>query len=215
MSKDRRIVFLCGEAEGDAFRRHTAELAPEIETQWVSSVASLDFATRYGGACTRLISFLTDVIVPAEILSRLGPVPYNVHPGSPDYPGAHGLSFAIFEEANTFGVTAHEMTAAVDAGPIVFADRFALPPDAELVSFGNEVYARAVAIVDHVIRHAARTDAPLPHAREVWSARQCTRARLNALLTSADYLLPAEAERLRRACGPLLEKHKRAQAKHG
>lgn len=215
MSAPRRIIFLCGEAEGDAFRRHVAELAPEVETLWVASRASLDFATRRGGERTRLISFLTDVIVPRTILARLGPMSYNVHPGSPEYPGAHGLSFAIFEGATTFGVTAHEMVAKVDAGPIVLADRFALPPDAELLKFGNDVYARAVRVVAHLINHAIRTDAPLPRAREAWAKRQCTRAKLNALLTSADYLLPADHARLRRACGPHLEKYKRAQASHG
>ncbi|MEM1381393.1 MAG: hypothetical protein AAGH41_12295 [Pseudomonadota bacterium] len=212
MTAPRRIIFLCGEAEGDAFRQHVSALAPEVETQWVASASSLDFATRYNTEKTRLISFLTDVIVSEDILNRLGPTPYNVHPGSPDYPGAHGLSFAIFEQSPTFGVTAHEMTARIDDGPIVLVDRFALPRDAELISFGNEVYARAVAVVDMIIRHAVASDAPLPHQRERWAKRQCTRAKLKALLTSADYLLEGDRERLVRACGPHFEKHQRARA---
>ncbi|MEM9839899.1 MAG: formyltransferase family protein [Pseudomonadota bacterium] len=215
MTNKRRIIFLCGEAEGDAFRTHVAEIAPEVETQWVASVASLDFATRRDGERTRLISFLTDVIVPARILERLGPTPYNIHPGSPDYPGAHGLSFAIYEEAEVFGVTVHEMAASVDTGAIVRADRFPLPSEAELLQFGSEVYAHAVQAAAKVIEHAVRTDDLLPHARESWASRQCTRAKLNALLTSADYLLPADRARLRRACGPHWDKHMRAQASHG
>lgn len=215
MSADRRILFLCGEAEGNAFRRHVEALAPGLETQWVASRAGLDFATRRGASRTRLISFLTDVIVPPEIIARLGPKPYNIHPGSPDYPGAHGLSFAIFERARTFGVTAHEMTPRVDAGPIVHVSRFALPSDAELVSFGNEVYARAVDVVDLLIRHAVASDGPMVPTGETWSRRQCSRARMDALLASADYLLPEDRARLERACGPHLESRTGTGIRHG
>ncbi|GGY50897.1 formyltransferase family protein [Parvularcula lutaonensis] len=216
MSFDRRIIFLCGKAEGEAFRAHVASVKPDLETVWVSSVAGLDFATRSGGHRTRLISFLTGVIVPKTILDRLRPQPINVHPGPPEYPGAHGLTFAIFNGAHEFGVTAHEMAAKVDAGPILQVARFALPSDADLVGFGNEVYARAVSVVNDVINHCIETDGPMPHApRERWSDNHCTNKRLNALLTASEYLLPEDRKRLVRACGPHLEEFRRAQRRHG
>jgi len=215
MTDPRRIIFLCGEAEGEAFREHVERLMPGFETQWVSSVSSLDFATRQASERTRLISFLTSVIVPDYILERLGPTPYNVHPGSPEYPGAHGLTFAIYEGSHSFGVTAHEMTKSVDAGPIVLVDRFSLPQDAELVSFGNEVYARAIAIVDMLIRHALQSDEPMPHRHDRWAPPQCTWARLNTLMESADYLVPNDRARLERACGPHLDQYREAQRSHG
>lgn len=215
MSYDRRIIFLCGEAEGDAFRSHVAKMAPGLETLWVSSIPALDFATRSGGHRTRLITFLTDVIVPGKILERLRPKPYNIHPGPPEYPGAHGLVFALFDQAREFGVTAHEMTARVDDGPIVMVDRFHLPNDAELVSFGNEVYARAVAIADHIIRHCVETDKALPVRNEFWSDNHCTSKRLKSLLTASDYLMPEDLKRLERAAGPHLDEHRRAKRRHG
>lgn len=216
MTFERRIIFLCGEEEGEAFRSHVARFAPQLETVWVSSVASLDFATRSGGHRTRLISFLTSVIVPETILKRLRPTPINIHPGPPEYPGAHGLAFAIFNEARTFGVTVHEMTARVDDGPILMVDRFSLPPDAELVSFGNDVYARAVAMADHVIQHCIHSDGPMPRARnEVWADNHCTSKRLERLLAAAPSLLPADLERLRRACGPHLDEFRKAQRRNG
>ncbi|NRA29275.1 MAG: hypothetical protein HRU11_03355 [Parvularculaceae bacterium] len=215
MTDPRRIIFLCGEAEGEAFREHVETLAPGFETQWVSTVSSLDFTTRQASERTRLISFLTDVIVPEDIINRLGLVPYNVHPGSPEYPGAHGLSFAIYEGSHNFGITAHEMATKVDTGAIVLVDRFSLPQDAHLLSFGNEVYARAVAVVDMVIRHCLETDDPMPHRHERWAPPQCTWARLNTLMSSAQYLTPNDRDRLERACGPHLERYQRAQRRHG
>lgn len=216
MSFDRRLVFLCGEAEGEAFRGHVARFAPNLETIWCSSVSGLDFATRGGGHRTRLISFLTDHIVPGKILDRLRPQPINIHPGPPEYPGAHGLSFAIFDGAPTYGVTVHEMAEKVDDGPILMVDRFALPSDADLVPFGNDVYARAVAMADHVIQHCIQTDGPMPLARvEQWADNHCTRKRLKTLMTASAYLTPTDRKRLRRACGPLLTDHVRAASHHG
>jgi hypothetical protein len=216
MSFDRRLIFLCGEAEGEAFRAHVQKLDPTLKTVWVSSVSGLDLVTRSGGHRTRLVTFLTDVIVPAEILARLRPKPINIHPGPPEYPGAHGLTFAIFNGASHYGVTVHEMTARVDDGPILMVDRFPLPRDAELVSFGNEVYARAVAMADHVIHHCVRTDGPMAHARgEAWSKHHCTKRRLKALLTAQDYLKGEDSVRLKRAAGPFLEKPERAATGHG
>ena len=149
------------------------------------------------------------------MLERLGPVPYNIHPGSPEYPGAHGLNFAIFEGARKFGVTAHEMTARVDAGAIVIADLFDLPVDAEALGFGDEVYARAVSVIDRVIRHCVMTDLPMRHSSHRWAARQCTKQRLRALITSSAHLLPTDFARLQRALGPELAQELGDRRKHG
>ncbi len=212
MSFERRLIFLCGEAEGEAFRGHVERLAPGLETIWCSSVSALDFATRSGGHRTRLICFLTDNIVPGKILERLRPQSINIHPGPPEYPGAHGLQFAIFDQAHTFGVTVHEMSEKVDGGPILMVDRFSLPADAEVMTFGNEVYARAVGMADHVIQHCVQTDGPMPPAKaERWTNNHCTRKRLRTLMDAANYLTPEDRKRLQRACGPLLDQDKRAQ----
>ena len=216
MTPQRRLIFLCGEAEGEAFRAHVGRLAPGLETVWCSTIAALDFATRTGGENARLISFLTDHIVPKKILDRLVPQPLNIHPGPPEYPGAHGLSFAIFENARTYGVTVHEMAAKVDDGPIVMVDRLAMPLDAELVAFGDQVYARAVALADKVIQHCIASDDPIPPAEyEAWSEHHCTRKRLKELMAAANLLTPPDRARLARACGPLLDEHVKAASSHG
>ncbi|MEM1409868.1 MAG: formyltransferase family protein [Pseudomonadota bacterium] len=215
MTSRRRIIFLCGEAEGEAFREHVESISPGFETQWVGTAASLDFATKQDTERTRLISFLTDVIVPGEIIERLGLTPYNIHPGSPEFPGAHGLNFAIFEEATSYGVTVHEMTPSVDTGPIVLTERFPLPPGSDLLTFGDQVFRHAISLADRVICHAVETDDPLPRAPDLWSGPQRTKAKFTALLTSADYLLPHDRERLARAAGPHLKRYQKAHRSYG
>ena len=79
-------------------------------------------------AGTRLISMLTDVIVPENILSGLDGPAYNFHPGPPEYPGSHAASFAVYYDADGFGVTLHEMAAQVDSGPIIEVRRYDMPP---------------------------------------------------------------------------------------
>ncbi|MEO1043190.1 MAG: formyltransferase family protein [Pseudomonadota bacterium] len=212
---NRRLLFLCGQKEGLAFRQHAESLAPGIETLWVDNVESLDVVTEENAERTRLLSFLTNVIVPQRILRRLGPTPYNVHPGSSDYPGAHGINFAIWEGADTFGVTAHEMTATVDSGAIVISDTFALPADADALSFGDHVYARAVSVMDRVIRHCVTSDRQMPRDGTRWSTRQCTKRRLDGLLAAAPSLLPADFSRLQRALGPDLWPNDFAKHRHG
>lgn len=62
-----------------------------------------------------LISFLNGHIVPAD---RLGVPAYNVHPGTPDFPGALPFHFAAYAGSWMAGATLHRMTAEVDAGEI-------------------------------------------------------------------------------------------------
>ncbi|WP_395077075.1 formyltransferase family protein [Hyphococcus sp.] len=167
---------------------------------------------RTGGAA-RLISFVTDVIVPANLLSRLKLTPYNIHPGPPEYPGSHADSFAIWEEADTFGVTAHEIAPLVDSGPIVAVYRFAMPPSPERIALADLAYAKAINVFAVVAAHCAENDEPMPRMpEECWSAVKRTRSQFRALCDSASDVAGAEAERLARACGPALTIQCRADA---
>jgi len=130
---------------------------------------------------TRLIAFCTGVIVPADILAALGPVPYNIHPGPPEYPGVHPESLAIWEGAETFGATAHEMHAAVDAGPIVAVDRFDMPPRPERTALADRAYPVALNLFAMVADWCAMTDAAMPEARHAaWGPRKMTMRKYRA-----------------------------------
>jgi methionyl-tRNA formyltransferase len=76
---------------------------------------------------SRLISFFNEFIVPPTILKLLGYGGVNFHPGPPSLPGHAPYSFAIYQEAKTHGVTAHEMLDRVDSGQIIAVETFPIP----------------------------------------------------------------------------------------
>ena len=44
---------------------------------------------------------------------------YNIHPGSPDFPGRDPHHWACYSEAKRFGATIHEISKKVDCGKII------------------------------------------------------------------------------------------------
>src|SRR5258708_40352093 len=63
-----------------------------------------------------LISFLSPWVMPPSLLARTSRAAINFHPGSPDYPGFACYSFALYDMAQTYGVTCHHMDERVDSG---------------------------------------------------------------------------------------------------
>jgi len=92
-------------------------------------------------ARARLIAFATPVIVPGRILASLGYGAYNFHPGPPQYPGWAPAHFALYEQANEFGVTVHAMAEHVDSGPIVDVMLFPIPADIGAMALEGIAYA--------------------------------------------------------------------------
>lgn len=88
-----------------------------------------------------LVSFGSSIIVPADILAKFSGGAYNIHAASPDYPGRDPHHWAVYEEANNYGATAHIMTNKVDDGPIVDLELFDVCPNTrpeELLKRANE-----------------------------------------------------------------------------
>lgn len=197
----RRIILLTGPDEGPFLRELFLKLEPQLD---VTAVPDLDALTAAVDRCdgnARLIAFLTAVIVPAALLDRLKVTPYNIHPGPPEYPGAHPECFAIWEQAEGFGVTAHEMTARVDEGPIVAVYRFDMPANPDRIALSELTFLRALDVIAAVARHCAATDAPMARLDETWASRKRTRDEFRALRASTADMAPAGLERLVRACG--------------
>jgi methionyl-tRNA formyltransferase len=65
-----------------------------------------------------LIAFSTGVIVPESALKKVSSA-YNLHPGSPNYPGRDPHYWAMNDGADRFGCTAHVMDLVVDSGDII------------------------------------------------------------------------------------------------
>jgi methionyl-tRNA formyltransferase len=86
-----------------------------------------------------LFSLLSPVIVPPELLDNAAVACINFHPAPPEYPGVGACSYALYDDATSFGVTAHLMSARVDSGAILAVKRFPVRGDDRC----NELSARA------------------------------------------------------------------------
>ena len=197
----RRIILLTGPDEAPFLRELFLKLDPQLEVTAAHDLGALTAAVDRCDGNARLIAFLTAVIVPTGLLDRLKVTPYNIHPGPPEYPGAHPECFAIWEEAEGFGVTAHEMTARVDEGPIVAVYRFDMPANPDRIALSELTFLRALDVIAALARHCAMTDAPMARLDETWALRKRTRRELRDLRASTAEVAPAGLERLVRACG--------------
>lgn len=195
-----RILILTGAREAPHLRKFVRRLNPDLPVSVALGDKDLVAQLRGRADHTRLISFLTDVIVPAEILEALGPTPYNIHPGPPEYPGSKPEAFALFDGAREFGVTVHEIAVKVDDGPIVHVERFDIDPLAERISLGDQTYALAVNVFAKIAEYCAHNESALPTVNESWGVTKGTNKKFRTLCRR-----PApsheELEHLMRCCG--------------
>ncbi len=173
------IILLTGDVEGPHFRvilesHNPALVVVHAQTRDELEAACLRPTT--GGGARRLISFSTSVIVPAAVLEALGLPAYNFHPGSPEYPGSHAASFAIYDGAGRFGATAHLMEEKVDCGPIVAAEWFVVPEKARFLDLEIKTYELLLKIFADLVPHLATSDNPLPAIDAQWSGTKHTNA---------------------------------------
>jgi len=130
---------------------------------------------------TRLVSFGSDVIVPAAVLEALDCGAYNFHPGPPSYPGRFPSTFFIEDGGRLFGSTVHEMAAQVDSGPINAVDRFEVPADLHCVDLNLLSFHSLLALFKKLAPHLAVDEAPLARTDAVWSGRTTTQRDFDAL----------------------------------
>ena len=96
---------------------------------------------KYSGeflAESRLISFISTVIVPTKILDGLGYDGINFHPGPPTHPGWASVNFAIYDEDESYGVTAHYMIEKIDAGKIIGIDFFEIDTNIKVTELNDK-----------------------------------------------------------------------------
>lgn len=198
----RHICVLNSGEEGP----HLADFLRQQRTGLVVSVArtleELDAIVSDQDGKVRLISIVSDVIVPKRILDQLVVTPYNIHPGPPAYPGYNPECWAIWEQAAEFGVTAHVMVTKVDAGAIVAVSRFAMPDHPERLSLNEFTLAQAIKVFALVGAHCASSDADMPHMDESWRTPKRTRKDFAELCSMTEGLSAGDVIRLKAACGP-------------
>lgn len=201
----RRIVLLTGEAEAPILAAILRAADASIDVDAALTAPDLDRLMATSVPQTRLVSFCSAVIVPQAILAGCGAGAYNFHPGPPEYPGRFPGVFALYDGAARFGVTVHEMTAAVDAGPIVGAEWFDIPAGCALQQL-EELAFMALADKFRILAPMlTRLDRALPRLPYRWSGRKTRKADVDALCRITPGLPQHEVERRHRACGEFLE----------
>ncbi len=196
-----RLILLTGEVEAPHLSEMLQKQSSRLVVDAVTNAEGLNAATAGGLGGARLVSFLSDVIVPATVLIDLDGPAYNFHPGPPAYPGSFVAGFAIYDGAAEFGVTLHEMAPAVDSGAIVDVWRFPIPEDAKFLDVERTSYATALQMFADYAPYLATDDTPLPHTEEIWSDRQCTKAEAERLKRIEADLSEEEIVRRYRAFG--------------
>ncbi len=173
------IVLLTSPEEGPFLKAKLLQELPELAVETVSDEQALRQARQNNdhrnGDLLRLIAFCTDVIVPADLLGGFTCGAYNFHPGPPAYPGAHAASFAIYEQATTFGVTAHEMLEMVDAGVIVGVEEFAIPMDVRFLDLEVLTYQYLLGLFDRLLPQLCNLQQPLPSLDIRWGENKRTK----------------------------------------
>lgn len=181
----------------DALRRHN----PSLPIVCVQTGDELANASATAGPFDRLIAFCTSVIVPPAELGRLGGAGYNIHPASPDYPGSHPASFAIYDGVARFGATAHEMAPRVDSGPIVDVEWFDVAPGTGVLALEDQAGEAAARLFWRLAPVLARCRTPLPRSSLRWGPHTTTRKDFRAMGLLDPAISAAEFERRWRAFG--------------
>jgi methionyl-tRNA formyltransferase len=175
------IILLTGPVEQAALTTLLRSLNPQLRVRPTETLDDLTALEPVLLARSRLIGFVTPVIVPPDILDALGYGAYNFHPGPPRYPGWAPAHFALYDQATEFGATVHEMAARVDSGTIVDVASFPVPADIGVRELESLAYARLARQFWQLAKTLATQAGPLPACPVHWSNRRNSRSAYRAL----------------------------------
>jgi len=169
------VLLLCGDAEAPHLARVLGEENRQLTIIHVGGRESLlEAALAPKPGFRRLIAFCTSVIVPADVLAAVDGPAYNFHPGPPTYPGSHAASFAVYDGAEQFGATVHEMTAKVDAGAIVAVEWFDVQAEYRFQDLEIKAFQALARLFRDLAPALASDRNPLPRQDIEWSGQRWT-----------------------------------------
>lgn len=157
-----------------------------------------------------ILSFLSPVILPSDVLAGARQGAVNVHPAPPEWPGIGSASYALYAGDRTFGVTAHLMTEVVDGGPIVRVDRFPIEEGDTCDDVFDRAIERSVAVFRDLVAAIGRGERPVPNG-VAWARKASTRREFERWMTLRPTDPPDEVSRKVRALrsarfpGPFVE----------
>lgn len=127
-----------------------------------------------------IVSYLSQWIIPKTLLQKATIAAINFHPGPPEYPGIGCTNFAIYHQADEFGVTCHHMNAKVDTGKIIAVNRFPVYETDTVFSITQRCYSQILNMF-YTIFSLLMNDKDLPAAEEEWKRKPYLRKDLDEL----------------------------------
>jgi len=127
-----------------------------------------------------IFSYLSQWIIPQEILENASIAALNWHPGPPSYPGIGCTNFAIYNEEKQFGITCHHMNPKVDTGLIVDVKYFPIIENETVLSLTYKSYATIFNSFVEII-NLIKENRVLPSSSEKWQRKPYKRKQLNDL----------------------------------
>ena len=143
-------------------------------------------------ACDWLISYLCPWVLPASVLEQAARN-LNFHPGPPEYPGIGCYNFALYEGAESFGVTCHQMLPKVDSGAIYAVRRFPIPAMATVDVLQDIAHATMMALYLELIESIGKGEPVEAVTDERWTKEATTTRdmeRLRSIPLDADSRKP-------------------------
>jgi|CryBogDrversion2_11_1035321.scaffolds.fasta_scaffold09884_1 methionyl-tRNA formyltransferase len=169
------IIFLCAEQFASQLKVLYKGINPQLSTITINSTKELYAIPRAVLKKSRLISFLSTVIVPSEVLGLIKHGAYNFHPAPPSRPGWGAHNFAIYQQDDYFGTTLHKMIEYVDAGPIVAIDTFLIPKGCKVDQLSNLVRDSLSRLVNQSAKDLITIEQNLPVLPFAWGATKYTK----------------------------------------
>ena len=136
--------------------------------------------------------------MPEELLNRAKIAAINFHPASPEYPGIGCNNFALYENAQEYGVTCHHMARKVDTGRIIAVKRFPVYPEDDVDTLLKRTYENQIALFFEIANMIAEGK-ELPVSKEIWTRPPFSRKQFNELFIISPDMSEDEISRRIRA----------------
>jgi methionyl-tRNA formyltransferase len=145
-----------------------------------------------------IVSYCSRWIIPEYLLKKASYTAINFHPAPPTYPGVGGISWALYNNADAYGVTCHHMVSQVDAGQIIEARHFPILPSDNVESLYNRTHLHLEGLAFDILSRIA-LNLELPKSLSQWSGKRRTRNELDNLTSISSDMSSEEVTRRIRA----------------
>ena len=195
------IILLTAHFYAEQLGIMLAEYHPQIQVLVIEHPKELLLLPSPVLARSRLISFGSRFYVSGAILDKVGCGSYNFHPGPPSYPGWAPFHFAIYDQAKSYGVTVHEMTAKIDDGAIIAQKSFSVRSHETVQGLMDLTTLNMYILFSELAPHLVKRRMSLPACDLHWNGTLRTKKQFMQLCEITAEIDETEFQRRLRAFG--------------